>query len=326
MKVALCFIINYEHILNKEHIWREWIEPNKDIINVYFYYKDLKKITSPWIIGRTIPPNNIVETSYYHVVPAYISILSFALSHDKNNDWFCLLTDSCCPIISPKKFKYLFYENYNKSIFSWREAWWNVNLHKRSNLHKLPKDLQLANDPWFTLKREHVNYCLHFVKTQNKLFNIVCNGGLANESVFAIILYTYRQLNDEDTKNNNKNNNVICKPTHIVDWSRMTNSTSPHIFVDGNHKDLYFIEKTLNENNNIMFIRKIAKDFPDKILEKYIYEYSKYQDDKLILKNPFYMKQIFIKITKWITAFFILFIFFIWFPWNRKIISYITNN
>ena len=38
MKIALCFIINYEHILNKEEIWREWIEPNKDIINVYFYF------------------------------------------------------------------------------------------------------------------------------------------------------------------------------------------------------------------------------------------------------------------------------------------------
>ena len=44
MKIALCFIISYDHILNKEHIWRKWIEPNKDIINVYFYYKDIKKI------------------------------------------------------------------------------------------------------------------------------------------------------------------------------------------------------------------------------------------------------------------------------------------
>ena len=40
----LCFIISYDHILNKEELWREWIEPNKDIINVYFYYKELQKI------------------------------------------------------------------------------------------------------------------------------------------------------------------------------------------------------------------------------------------------------------------------------------------
>ena len=44
MKVALCFIISYEHILNKEEIWKTWIESNKDIINVYFYYKDINKI------------------------------------------------------------------------------------------------------------------------------------------------------------------------------------------------------------------------------------------------------------------------------------------
>ena len=82
MKIALCFIISYEHIVNKEDIWREWIEPNKDIINVYFYYKDFNKIKSQWIIEHTIPPNYIHETSYYHVIPAYLSILNFASKHD----------------------------------------------------------------------------------------------------------------------------------------------------------------------------------------------------------------------------------------------------
>jgi hypothetical protein len=33
MKVALCFIISYDHSLNKEDIWREWTEANADIIN-----------------------------------------------------------------------------------------------------------------------------------------------------------------------------------------------------------------------------------------------------------------------------------------------------
>ena len=100
MKIALCFIISYEHILNKEHIWREWIEPNKDIINVYFFYKDFKKIKSQWIREHTIPSTAIVETDYYHVIPAYLSILNFAMGHDNENMWFALLTDACCPIIS----------------------------------------------------------------------------------------------------------------------------------------------------------------------------------------------------------------------------------
>ena len=35
MKIALCFIISYEHILQKEQLWIDWIQPNKDIINGY---------------------------------------------------------------------------------------------------------------------------------------------------------------------------------------------------------------------------------------------------------------------------------------------------
>ena len=115
MKIALCFIISYDHILNKEHVWRDWIEPNKDIINVYFYYKDITKIKSQWILEHVVPEKEIKQTSYFHVIPAYMSIMRYAFGNDVSNQWFCLLTDSCCPIISPKKFRYLFYTHCNKN-------------------------------------------------------------------------------------------------------------------------------------------------------------------------------------------------------------------
>jgi len=278
MKVALCFIISYEHILNKEEIWKEWIEPNKDIINVYFYYKDFKKIKSQWIREHAIPPNCIYETSYYHVIPAYLSIMKFALQQDVNNLWFCMLSDSCCPIISPKKFRYLFYQNYKKSIMNWKEAWWNPDFHKRANLKKLPKELHLANDPWFTLKRENIYQILSFVNKQTDLTKIICNGGLANESLFAIILYYYKQLENK--------NGLIPAVTHITDWSRMTSATSPHIFKEANDKDIKFIDSELNKNKYAMFIRKIAPEFSNEILRHYIYEQNKNNDNKLILREP----------------------------------------
>ena len=78
MKVALCFIISYEHILQKEQLWIDWIKPNQDIINIYFHYKSISMIKSPWIKMYTMPPNLIAKTSYYDVVPAYMSILSYA--------------------------------------------------------------------------------------------------------------------------------------------------------------------------------------------------------------------------------------------------------
>jgi len=280
MKVALCFIISYEHILNKEHIWKEWIEPNKDIINVYFYYKDVNQIKSEWIRKHAIPPNYIHETSYFFVIPAYMSLMNFALKHDGNNQWFCMLTDSCCPIISPKKFRYLFYNYYSKSIFSWKKAWWNVEFHKRANLGLLPDNLRLANDPWFVMKRENVLHCLHFINKEQKITQIVCSGGLANESLFAIILQVYNQLN-----------NVICSVTHTTEWARPASSTSPHLFKDADEQDIKFIEKSLNNDKYVMFIRKISTEFPDTVLREYIYNYSKEKDDKLVLSNPFLIKQ-----------------------------------
>ena len=252
MKIALCFIISYEHILTKEEIWKEWIEPNKDIINVYFFYKDFDKIKSPWIREHTIPPNYICKTSYYHVVPAYISIMKFALHHDVANQWFCLLTDSCCPVISPTRFRELFNENYDKSILKWSPPWWNIDFHKRANLHKLPTHLQLANDPWFILKRENVKQIFHFIQKKVNMVNLICNGGLANESIFAIILSFYKQLNPTHT---------INAATHITDWSKMSSATSPYIFKTGNNDERSFIEAELNKNKYAIFVRKVAPEF-----------------------------------------------------------------
>ena len=280
MKAALCFIISYEHILNKEEIWKEWIEPNKDIINVYFYYKDLKKIKSEWIMKHTIPPNFIYETSYYHVIPAYLSIMNFAIKHDINNQWFCMLTDSCCPIISPKKFRYLFFNYYNRTILNWKKPWWNINFHKRANLALLPEEMRLANDPFFVMKRENVLQCLNYANVQQKTTQTICSGGLANESLFAIIMNAYSQLNGIKDA-------VICAVTHTTDWSRPTSITSPHLFKEGNDTDVQFISKSLKTDKYVMFIRKVSPDFPDSLLREYIYEKSKKADDKLMVIMPF---------------------------------------
>jgi hypothetical protein len=273
MKIALCFIISYDHILNKEEIWKEWIESNKDIINVYFFYKDFNKIKSQWIRERTIPPNYIHETNYLHVIPAYLSVMRFALTHDNENNWFCMLTDSCCPIISPKKLRYLFYNNYKKSIMSWSPAWWNVESEKRANLHLLPKEFHLGNDPWFVLNKEHVLQILTFVNNKRDITKTICSGKIANESLFAVILYCYRQLY--------LNGPVISASTHIADWSRTTSPTSPHIFKEGNEKDIKFIDSSLEKNKHFMFIRKVSPEFPNDILKRYIYE--KYVEEDEIL-------------------------------------------
>lgn len=259
MKVALCFIISYEHVLNKEQLWIDWIKPNQDIINIYFHYKDINKIKSPWIKLYTISPKYIQNTTYFNVVPAYMSILTHAYEHDKENTWFCLLTDSCVPIISPEKFREMFYNHYQASIIKCTPAYWDITLHRRANLRLLSREFWLANDPWFTLCRDHVYKCILFLTYRTQTFNQINMGGLANESLFAIILQTFNELTNPMRLINNS--------ATLCDWTRMSTPTSPYLFKDATPENINIITKQLKENKYAMFLRKVHKDFPDSAIK-----------------------------------------------------------
>jgi len=259
MKVALCFLISYDHILNKEQLWIDWIKPNQDIINVYFHYKDINAIRSPWIKMYSLPPKFVQKTSYYNVVAAYMSILSYAFNHDKDNNWFCLLTDACVPIISPKKFRQLFFDHYQASIIKCKPAYWNLMIHRRANLRLLAKEYWLANDPWFTLCRDHVQKCILFLAAKHNIYKLVNEGGLANESIFAIILQTFKEITNPLR--------TINDSSTISDWTRMSSPTSPHSFIDGTEENINIISELLKENKYAMFLRKVDRSFPDNILK-----------------------------------------------------------
>jgi hypothetical protein len=300
MKVALCFLISYEQVISKEHIWREWIEANKDIINVYFHYKDYSTIESEWIKKHTIPKKFIVETSYYHVVHAYFSTMHYAFLHDTSNKWFCFLTDSCVPIVNPFRFREMFFNHYNETIMNWKKAWWNIHMHKRANLRQLSEEYRLANEPWFIIKREDVHRCIVYSNKNTDIFRLICAGGLANESIFAIILYSMNGLE-----------RVKREVTHCADWSRMSSTTSPHIFKEGSKRDLDHIDSFLKENQCTLFLRKVDSAFPDSILLNYIYEREKISEDRVSkLKRTeyvFFFKRVFSQLMKLSFLGFILF-------------------
>ena len=260
MKVALCFIISYSHFLNKEQFWIDWIKPNQDIINIYFHYKDINQITSPWIKLYTIPPKFTHKTSYYNVVPAYMSLLSYAFEHDKDNLWFCLLTDSCIPIISPEKFRKLFFDHYQASIIKCKPSYWDISLHRRANLRLFASEYWLANDPWFTLCRKHVHFCILFITLKNKMYKKINEGGLANESIFAIILQTFKELTNPYR--------LINDSSTIADWTKMSSPTSPNIFREYNDENKKLIIDLLKENKFAIFLRKVDRSFPDSAIKE----------------------------------------------------------
>jgi hypothetical protein len=163
--------------------------------------------------------------------------------------------------MSPLKFRELFLENYSKTIMSWRNAWWNTKFCKRANLQLLKEEFHLANDPWFVMKREDAKKSIAYSNVNAHIFKTICSGDVANESVFAIMLHTFNELQ-----------NVKSCVTHATDWSRMTSATSPHVFKEGNTVDMKFITTSTETNRYAMFLRKVDKCFPDNKLLEFIYK------------------------------------------------------
>jgi hypothetical protein len=91
------------------------------------------------------------------------------------------------------------------------------------------------------------------------MYKRVCDGGLANESVFAIILHGLKRL--ENVKN---------EISHATDWEKMSSPTSPYVFKYGTAEDIQFINDALDKNKYTMFLRKVNSTFPDDILNYFI--------------------------------------------------------
>lgn len=258
-KAALCFLISYDNTITKETIWQEWIRELKDHVNVYIHYNPRIPLRSPWIIEHAMPRQLLAHTSYYNVVPAYLSILRYAMTQDKDNRWFCMLTETCAPCISPPQFVSMLKKYADQSILKWSRPWWNVRFSKRANLRYIDPDLHLGNDPWFVLTKADAEICVTFPAKHTELYNIINGGGLANESIFAIMLRYYKRLRFAQNQS-----------THITDWSRMSSCTSPYVFVTGNKYDYDYIMKQKMTNEHMMFVRKVHENFPDTLLRRII--------------------------------------------------------
>jgi hypothetical protein len=252
MKVAFCFFLHGEKpIIQKEAMWRDWFE-DVSFSNIYIHHDNTNKDTkeSEWIKNHKIPKQYTMRTSYFHMVEAYMSTMLYAM-RDKENEWFVFLTGSCAPLVSPEYFRIMFLRYSEKSILQWGLPSWDIRFHRRANLAHLHPELRLQNDPWFILCRKDVKHCLRYRSVNKNIYVFILQGGLANESIFAIMLHWSKTLSD-----------VINCQTHATDWTRMTSKTSPHVFYENNAMDRSFIERTKRFNPFAFFIRKVHSNFP----------------------------------------------------------------
>lgn len=280
-KIALLFLLSYHHILHQENVWKEWIAsfPDPSLINVYFHVDDPNKVSSSWIKSRILPPNLLQKTSYYHICPALFALLRFSLMHDVQNTWFVFLTDTCVPIVAASQFWDRFQQYSDFSVLRHSPPWWNVNFHRRANLRLIPADLRFGHDPWFLLTRVDVFSICHTLQlayhrqeyNQSKqqqlvrLIQTVLSGGLANESIFALLLQI-----------GNGRKHVISASTHYANFARSKSTTSPYLYQNTEsdiayfQSDIKYIHHQRHQPNNsflfLFFFRKIHSSFPSFLL------------------------------------------------------------
>ena len=231
---------------------------NEGLFNIYVHCRDPRRIQSTWLRRHVIPSAFLQPTSYYHVVPAVMSTLLFAYHSDNKNTWFCFATDSCVPIVSPGQFLRRFQTMSNKTIMGWGRSHWNVQFHTRANLRHLETKYWLYNDPWFTMTRRHVALCLAFPSTCRHTYDVVCRGGLANESIFAVMLAMAGRI----ANYNREADGVVNASATVADWMVRASATSPRLFIRGDSDELSAIRRLKTGSPHAMFLRKVGQTFP----------------------------------------------------------------
>ena len=108
------------------------------------------------------------------------------------------------------------------------------------------------------MTRSHVHKCLIFLAAKNGVYNQINEGGLANESIFAVILQTFKELTNPNT--------YVNECSSVADWTRMSSPTSPYLFKEGSEENINIIKNLLKENPYAMFLRKVDRSFPDAVL------------------------------------------------------------
>lgn len=256
--VSFCFLVTKD--LNKEHIWRSWLN-NIDIsYSVYVHCSNPNNITSPWLRSFIIPQNKIAPTSWGKLGQAIYNLFEEACT-TSNADWYTINSESCVPIIPAAKFSELCKKNADKSILPYCNAWWNINTNNRGNLSKFSKEYHLGHSGWYILTCADVKDIIKCKEIDPDFFyNALINtdGGLTDESGIAIIL-----------KKMNNLINTIQAETTIVDWGR-TNGNSPYTFVIGSDENRKFIDNAKKQYT--CFLRKVSPIFPDDIIFKHLQE------------------------------------------------------
>lgn len=257
--ITFCFIVTKD--LTKENIWREWfsdLKKEKIKYRILTHCSNPNNILSPWLKCTLIPTNYLKPTSWQFHTNATLSLYEYA-NNMTNSSWYSLHSESCVPIITAKKFAQN-YNNYKNNTIMWHtKIWWDPFTINRANLKYIDKELHYVNQEWIILCKEDLNNICELKNKDLTLTNLLLTAPAADESLVSVFL-----------KKINNFKNVINKYITIVDWKRTPNGNNPYTFKNWTEEDKETVNNFIKDNDLIMFLRKVDKDFPDEVLLNFI--------------------------------------------------------
>ena len=259
---------------NFEKIWNSYFRGHKDKYNIYIHSKNPNKTT--W--KKTNLIKNIKETSWGHIVEAYIELMKIAYKN-KNNYKFITISESDIPI---KDFN-TFYDDVMNDERSWikflkiKKYNWDERINKQPKKNKPEHFVKhLAR---FCLNREHVGELVNKKENELKFFYNMHVGDefflsllypIKNVKNFAVTYDDWEYIHNEQFKIKEKKRKLyeIQEKTGKNMSNELKNLQNEYNKISKSPKTIIKVENNLNKimKCNSYFYRKFSKDSD---IEKY---------------------------------------------------------
>lgn len=269
-KLAFCFLI-YD-IINHEELWSNFFSNiDKSKYNIYIHYK----YNVPLKYFEKYKLDKTIKTKYadMSIVKAQNLLLKKALKHDKENNLFIFLSNSCIPL---KSFEHI-YNTLNENF-----SYFNISSHRQcfprcnNTLKYIDRQYIQKASQWCILNKKHASLLLKKQKDYIKWFNY--SQTVPDEHCYITFIFK-NYLQNEVIATMNESVNA----TTFTNWEG-TSYKYPSLHGLKNYKSITNEELIYLLNCKCLFGRKFNKECGNLLLNNEIYIDS-VSNENLLINN-----------------------------------------
>ena len=195
-KIAFLFL-SYDQ-LPLEPIWRRFFEgkdKSNDLAHYTIYNHPSPNFTFPatsFFYGKEVKNRVITKWAEWSLVTAEVSLLTAALE-DPLNEWFCLISDSCIPLVSFKRWREAFIPESRSVINACPYDPTEMSIRRWKSHLGSDRSYWRKSGQFFVLTRKHA---MIIVEEASRLHSRWLNASAPDETFMASVIASYRLENE----------------------------------------------------------------------------------------------------------------------------------